>query len=63
MMDEGTDDPNFVKRELEAALLRRLEENGRIILLFGARRVGKTTLTRHLIASLGAKSLELTGTI
>jgi len=61
MMDERVEDPKFVKRELETALLRRLEENERIILLFGARRVGKTTLVHKLIDSLGIKSLELTG--
>ena len=51
----------FMDREIHASMLHRLEEGGKILLLFGARRVGKTTLARRLIGELPLKTLELTG--
>lgn len=51
----------FLDREIHAPLRRRLEEGGKVLLLFGARRVGKTTLARRLIGELPFKTLELTG--
>jgi len=51
----------FLERELNGSVLQRLVEGGKIILLFGARRVGKTTLARHLLQALPYKALELTG--
>lgn len=51
----------FLDREIQAPLRRRLEEGGKVLLLFGARQVGKTTLARHLLRELPFKSLELTG--
>ena len=51
----------FVDREIQASLLKRLREGGKVILLFGARRVGKTTLVQHLLRELPYKSLALTG--
>lgn len=51
----------FLDRELHASLRQRLEEGGKVLLLFGARRVGKTTLARRLMEELPYKTLELTG--
>ena len=51
----------FLEREIHPALRRLLEEGGKIVLLFGARRVGKTTLARRLLGELPFKALEATG--
>lgn len=51
----------FVEREIHAALRGRLEEGRKVLLLFGARQVGKTTLARRLLAELPYRALELTG--
>jgi predicted AAA+ superfamily ATPase len=51
----------FLDREIHTSLRQRLEEGGKVLLLFGARQVGKTTLARHLLDELSFKSLELTG--
>jgi predicted AAA+ superfamily ATPase len=51
----------FVGRDIEELILRRLDNDDRIILLFGARRVGKTTLVGHILAARNWKCLELTG--
>jgi hypothetical protein len=51
----------FLDREIHATLRRRLEEGGKVLLLFGARQVGKTTLARRLLGELPYKALELTG--
>jgi uncharacterized protein len=51
----------FLDREIHAPLRQRLEEGGKVLLLFGARQVGKTTLAHRLIEELPFKTLELTG--
>lgn len=51
----------FLDREIHSPLRKRLEEGGKVLLLFGARRVGKTTLARRLLEELPLKTLELTG--
>ena len=51
----------YVNRGLEPLMLRRLNEKPKILLLFGARQVGKTTLARRLIRNGGWKTLELSG--
>lgn len=61
MMAENAVKDRFIGRDIEAHVLRRLEADDRIILLFGARRVGKTTLVRHIMSSKAWKCLELTG--
>src|SRR5512140_3035524 len=61
MMANNLAPARYSNRSIEASILRRLETDNRVILLFGARRVGKTTLVRHLVATLGLKCLELTG--
>ncbi len=60
-MVKDVNSPAYVERDIEKAILGRLEGDNRIILLFGARRVGKTTLVRHLKAEMNVKCLELTG--
>jgi hypothetical protein len=51
----------FLDREIHPSLRHRLEEGGKVVLLFGARQVGKTTLARRLLAELPFKALEVTG--
>jgi predicted AAA+ superfamily ATPase len=51
----------YVEREIHAALRGRLEEGRKVLLLFGARQVGKTTLARRILAELPYRALELTG--
>ena len=51
----------FLDREIHAPMIHRLKEGGKVLLLFGARRVGKTTLARHLLRELPYRTLELTG--
>jgi uncharacterized protein len=51
----------YVSRELEASLKMRLDEGKRVLILYGARRVGKTTLVRHLLAQSGLRFLKLSG--
>jgi predicted AAA+ superfamily ATPase len=41
-------------RNIEAAILRRVFENGKIIVLYGARQVGKTTLAKKILADHGS---------
>ena len=47
----------FLDREIHSSLRQRLEEGGKVLLLFGARRVGKTTLARRLMEELPFKTL------
>jgi predicted AAA+ superfamily ATPase len=51
----------FVERGIHAAIRGRLEEGRKVVLLFGARQVGKTTLARRLLSELPWRALELTG--
>ena len=51
----------FLDREIHPPMRRRLEEGGKVVLLFGARQVGKTTLARRLLGELPFKALEITG--
>lgn len=50
-----------IAREIESAMLAKLREDTRVLLLFGARRVGKTTLARRLLTAFGGRSLEISG--
>lgn len=51
----------FLDREIQAAFEARLVEGRKVLLLFGARQVGKTTLVRRVIQSLPYRVLEVTG--
>lgn len=51
---------NLIKRDIEDRLLNRLAPN-KIILLFGARRVGKTVLLKQIITQFKGKTLLLNG--
>lgn len=51
----------FVEREIHAALRGRLDEGRKVLLVFGARQVGKTTLARRIMAETPYRALELTG--
>lgn len=54
-------DSRYIHREIEGELSRLIAEGGRILVVYGARRVGKTTLLRHILAERGLRSLELSG--
>ncbi len=51
----------FLDREIHTPLRQRLEEGGKVIMIFGAQQVGKTTLARHVLRELPFRTLELTG--
>ena len=51
----------FLDREIHAPLHDRLVEGAKVVLLFGARQVGKTTLAQRLIQELPYRCLELSG--
>ena len=51
---------NTIKRTLQDKISERIEPN-KAILLFGARRVGKTVLMRELIKTFSGKSMLLNG--
>jgi hypothetical protein len=51
----------YLPREIQAPLIQRIQEGRKVLLLFGARQVGKTTLVRHLLRDLPYKAIELTG--
>jgi predicted AAA+ superfamily ATPase len=51
----------FIEREIHPALRGRLEEGRKVVLLYGARQVGKTTLARRLLNEMPYRFLELTG--
>lgn len=51
----------FLDREIHASILGRLKEGGKVVVLFGARQVGKTTLAQRVLRELPFKALELTG--
>lgn len=51
----------MIPRLLQPTLAQQLQNTGRIVLLFGARQVGKTTLVRAVLAQTGYKTLYVTG--
>ena len=48
-MDPNISDKNYIKRDLEKIIQQNLHK-GKIIILYGPRRAGKTTLIRHLFS-------------
>ena len=56
-MNPNISDKNYIKRNLEKTIKQDLNK-GKIIILYGPRRAGKTTLIHHLFAD-GKKSLYL----
>ncbi len=51
----------MIPRLLEAALLERLMSDKRVVVLYGPRQAGKTTLARKVLAESGMRYLELSG--
>lgn len=53
----------YIPRSIESRIIERLtDETGRIVLLYGPRQAGKTTLARHIIQTLNnQKILEING--
>ena len=49
----------MIPRSLEAELSQRLHQSNKVLILYGARQVGKTTLARKLIANTPLKVLEI----
>ncbi len=49
----------YIRRSLEKVVLEKLQNDNKIIILYGARQVGKTTLIRHILPSLSLKSLAI----
>ena len=49
----------FISRELEPLLKKGLS-SGKVIVLFGARQTGKTTLVRHILKADDVNSLRAT---
>lgn len=49
-----------IKRTLESAMLKKMRPN-KVILLFGARRVGKTVLIKEIQKQISGRTLLLNG--
>lgn len=54
---------SYISRSIESRIIERLsDDTGKIVLLYGPRQVGKTTLARHLMQSINKqKILEING--
>lgn len=48
-----------IPRALLAQIIEKLKTTNKIIVLYGARQVGKTTLSKQVIAELGLKTLSI----
>jgi predicted AAA+ superfamily ATPase len=49
----------FIPRSLSTTLERRLKKSNKVVILYGARQTGKTTLVRRLLEQLPFRSLEI----
>ncbi|MEK7136836.1 MAG: ATP-binding protein [Patescibacteria group bacterium] len=49
----------LIARALQPILRRRLQEVGKVIVLYGARQVGKTTLMREVLREVGGDALSI----
>lgn len=49
----------MIPRALTSKLLERLQQSNKVVVLYGARQVGKTTLARKLLDGLAGKKLEI----
>lgn len=52
-----------IERYIFSEILEKLQNDNKIIVLYGARQVGKTTLVKKIIKELGLKTLELNADI
>ena len=52
--------PNYITRKIEHQLTDKLTQDSKIIVLYGPRQVGKTTLVKHILQQLSFKSLGVT---
>jgi len=50
-----------IPRLLEPRIKEKILADRRVVVLYGPRQVGKTTLARKLLAESGRKTLELSG--
>jgi hypothetical protein len=51
----------FIQRTIETSIIERLTRSDKIIILFGARQVGKTTLAKRVIEQTGYRTLSVNG--
>jgi predicted AAA+ superfamily ATPase len=49
----------FIPRSLSGTLKRRLTQGNKVVILYGARQTGKTTLVRRLLENLPFRNLEI----
>jgi len=49
----------YFKRQLQDSLVNDLQHSGKVILLYGPRQAGKTTLSKEIIALTGLKTLQI----
>lgn len=49
----------MIPRHLEETLAQRLASSGKVLILYGARQVGKTTLVRELLKKIQGRILEI----
>ena len=52
---------DLISRELSSKLLERLADSKKILVLYGARQVGKTTLVNHLLKEFQGRVLKVDG--
>ena len=51
----------YISRTITESIIKRLKESSKIIILYGARQVGKTTLIKKILSELPYKILEVSG--
>ncbi len=49
----------YIKRKIEEAIINSIKESNAIIVVYGARQVGKTTLINEIIRQINLKSLKI----
>jgi len=49
----------MIKRAIQKGIIEKLQNPGKIIIIYGPRQVGKTTLAKEIISELGLKTLSI----
>lgn len=50
---------NVINRAILEPILKKISQSNKIVIIYGARQVGKTTLAKQIIARLGLKTLKI----